>query len=54
MVLGVGFWQSVINGYAALDSFPNDLHGRRLYEQNDNLVDALLDGLKNYEFIKAL
>ena len=32
MALGVGVWQSIINRYNVPDSFPTDLHGRRLYD----------------------
>ena len=45
MALGEGVWQSVINRYDVPNYLLADLHGRRLYEHNVKVMDALLDGL---------
>ena len=54
MDLGVGVWKSVFNGYDIPDSLPTDLHGRRLYENNSKVVDALLARLTKSKFIKVM
>ena len=54
MALGVGVWQSVINGYDVPYSLPSDLHGRRLYDQNAKVVDSLFPRITMSEFIKVM
>lgn len=47
MSFGVEEWEHIW-------SPPTNFHGRRIYEQNAKVVNALLGGLKEHEFIKVM
>lgn len=47
-------WGSVINGYQVPTTLPTDTTGNKLYNDNSRAINAILNGLPDYEHVKVM
>lgn len=52
--LGVDVWAIVEGGYQYLASIPIDIVGKKPYETNAKVINAILGSLTESEFVKVM
>lgn len=52
--LGVDVWEFVEGGYQYLASIPTDEVGKNQYEKNEKVVNVILGGVDESEFVKFM